>query len=953
VRPLKRALRLFVCATIVTAIQLPLAAAVVVYEDVPVPGGTDAVARALGVETTPDRARFAGEMMRLAYNIADPKNPLVEEWLQQFRAGAHNTPTPAAASAPELVPMPLTAAIWSDAVFHRHVPPDALFNAILGDRQAALICRGLTGLDDETLAFFAEHPAVLHRLYERDAAVFAVFSTGLHIHDNRVLPAGLHGARAGEADEVTPLWEAVVGEKMSRPDRFVPELFSRADGRTAYLYDSIAALDAPHAAFALGLWLPRGVDRIERLKALNRVSAGAFREWRPRALPFGRPIYDTATVLDRVRVDRTGAPLPPASRAVWARAFNESAVQAEGEDAKSAGLELMDAAWLAAAIDGDIHQRADRIDQLSFGQRAFGDVPASDAATVVSVLRDFPRCRMLLLTLERIGIRDASIYAAAIRTAARISELDGYRGFATLAQFQSALALIVRLGSVRAIDGAHAQAMVREVVALPIGAEGYGGAMARWIGKEFPAVDGNVEDAMIARLAGPRAEARTASSPIEWEGQAYRLDLAHAERQRLHTIREKQGGVTVDVGVGLEEIVTRLAGDTPDVTAAIAELKEVSALVQAEARSYFTNGAPPGVDSPRAVGDVVQRVLADLAKIERSKEPRKAAHAVEPLAAAADSVLADSLLSLVYAIDLDDPDGTILLAGNVAHRHDFGLGVIDRDARARAAWATPHQEVSPGAPWHVSGSALGLELALAPLSLRRTDTGRIGNAPRLTSNERQTFAVSVALLNPFAFEDGDRQAIVDAVVGGRRRLAASASDPARLEAVASEASIEPRRKRAILWTAAHEPDRVESMFSLTELLYLGGVPESSLDAWGMADLPVSGCLCTRLSPPGVWTRVTGRPQLGLLATTVPDLNLRVAIVLSELKLPAAIERHVLAAAMQDFIDEVQPTDSDDWLTLVRAARSVTRERIEDYVAAVAAAGPLVPATAAEVPPIRR
>jgi hypothetical protein len=211
----------------------------------------------------------------------------------------------------------------------------------------------------------------------------------------------------------------------------------------------------------------------------------------------------------------------------------------------------------------------------------------------------------------------------------------------------------------------------------------------------------------------------------------------------------------------------------------------------------------------------------------------------------------------------------------------------------------------------------------------------------------------VALLNPFAFEDGDREAIVAALLAGQRRVTASVSNPALLEAVISDASIDPRRKRAIRWTAAHEPARVESMFSLAELLYVGGVPESSLDVWGMADVPMSGCLCTRFSPPGVWTRVTGRPQLGLLATTIPDLNIRVAIVLSELKLPAAIERHVLAAAMQDFIDEVQPTDSDDWLTLVRAAQSVTRERIEDYVAAVAAAGPLIPAAAADVPSIRR
>ena len=46
--------------------------------------------------------------------------------------------------------------------------------------------------------------------------------------------------------------------------------------------------------------------------------------------------------------------------------------------------------------------------------------------------------------------------------------------------------------------------------------------------------------------------------------------------------------------------------------------------------------------------------------------------------------------------------------------------------------------------------------------------------------------------------------------------------------------------------------------------------------------------------------------------------------------------------MQDFIDEARPIDANDWLTLVRSAQAVGRERIEDYVAAVAADGPLLP-----------
>jgi hypothetical protein len=62
-------------------------------------------------------------------------------------------------------------------------------------------------------------------------------------------------------------------------------------------------------------------------------------------------------------------------------------------------------------------------------------------------------------------------------------------------------------------------------------------------------------------------------------------------------------------------------------------------------------------------------------------------------------------------------------------------------------------------------------------------------------------------------------------------------------------------------------------------------------------------------------------------------------------LPARLAKYVLNAAVQDFVDEVQTTDPDDWVSLVRGAAAVPRERVEDYVAAAAADGPLVPDTA--------
>jgi hypothetical protein len=98
-----------------------------------------------------------------------------------------------------------------------------------------------------------------------------------------------------------------------------------------------------------------------------------------------------------------------------------------------------------------------------------------------------------------------------------------------------------------------------------------------------------------------------------------------------------------------------------------------------------------------------------------------------------------------------------------------------------------------------------------------------------------------------------------------------------------------------------------------------------------------------MASPQSWRLLSGRPQMAFMAAGVPDLNLYVAIVLGEMHLPAALTKSVLGAAALDFIEDVGPSDPNDWWTVARAARSIPRERIEDYVAAAAAVdGPLVP-----------
>lgn len=871
-----------ILTTAAVLVAPPMAAASpVVSADVPVPGGITALARAIGLESVPDRARLVAELARIVYTDSHEKRADAGSKLRlliaHFKAVASAT---ARIEEPaDVVPLPLTALVWSQAVFHRPVAPADLFVAVIADPAAAMLARGLAALDDETLRFLMDHPAMITRLYQRDAPVFAAFAAHLHIHNNRVVPPG--------GDQAVPLWEALLDETAAQPDRFVRELFARQKGRIAYLYDTIGHLDSPRAAFALGLWIQDASLRVDRFKALASAATSAFSEWPVKRFPFRRPPHDFVSLLSRVQVSATGAPGFPAWRTVWTRAFN-SADSPEEPALELGNLEqqtLIDAAWLAEALmPGRDHSRVERLDQFAFGQRVFASSDAAALPDALVALRAFPRFRMLMLTLERIGVSRPSVYALLARQAQRLSELDATRGYTALAQFQGAIALVTRLASVRTIDRVQAETLLGTLGAVPSSADrGYGGALAEWIRDELrpalPAGD-DVEDILLEALAG--GAGAIPARAVAWEGREYRFDLVTSEGRRLRGIRQRQDGPSIDLALDLHAIALALA-------------------------------AHPIV-----------------------------AHAADPLVEFVDAVLGDALLALSYAVDLGDAEGIARFAGSVARRHDFGFARGGREARVRAAWLLPRQVLGPGVPWHVAGAVLGLDLALAPLALRRINADPLTSAPGISATERETFATSLALMNSFALQDAARDAIADAVSRGQRRVDALAGGDSDVNALAREIAMDGWRVRALQWTIRHDPQRIGSFFSMTDLLYLGGGRGADLQAWGMSAVSSLGCICTQLAAPGAWTALIGRPQLGLLGTTVADLNLRVAVMLHDLQLPAGLAKSVLAAAVQDFIDRVQPSDTDDWLTLVRTAQSLSRERIEDYVAAATAGGPLVP-----------
>jgi hypothetical protein len=893
-----------------------------------------AMAQSLGIAPTPDRARFVAELARLTHPSSDSASMTRAKAAASLR---EKLSTRAREVAADVVPIPLTVDTWSRAVFRRSIAPDAIVAAILADPHAAHLCHGLAAVDDETLQYLVDHPAMLTRLYERDAAVFAGFGGSLRIHGNRVLPPG--GADAAG------LWEAVVGEKLDRPASFLRLLYGQDEGRLAYLYDTVAEMDAPRASFALGLWIKDPAARMKRFKALVVVNRASLPQWQPAKLPFTRPLYDVGSMLARIQAEPDGSPSFPAMRSWWTWAFESGELPPATAHLESLVADgPVDAAWLADAIaSGDTRSRSERLDQLAFGQRVFGVTDRGAVADMLTAIRAFPRYRMLMLTLERMGVRRVSVYAAAARRAQQLSPIDGRRAFVALGQFQGAMALIARMTRMRTLDVAAAEALVTSLSSVPVNQDGrYLGGVATWIQQELRSAiphAGDMESALFSALAGAPAAARQPARLVDWEGQRYRLDPAASEEQRLRRVRERQESASLDQALNLQAISVKLSAAplaASDVAAAAAALKELAAIFGS--RSDGSDSAPSsGARPPR---DVVDRAIEDLARIALPADSQKATRIGAALAGIVDDVLADALMAWAYAISIADPASPVLLTGHLTHRHDFGLGPVERGLRMRLAWAVPKAEVMARVPWHISGSLLGLDVAMS--SLRRVNAEHVIDPPTLSANEREAFAVSVGLMDPLALRDEDRDSIVAAVTRGRNRVALLAEDNSGLDRIATDIQMDGWRRRALQWTIANEPQGIGSMFSLTELLYLGDGPIATLNPWGTSAMAWSGCLCTRLAPPRLWRLLSGRPQLGLMAATVPDLNLHIAMMLSELRLPAAVAKAILEAATQDFIDEVRPTDFNDWLTLVRTARTVPRERIEDYVATATAVGPLVP-----------
>ena len=300
--------------------------------------------------------------------------------------------------------------------------------------------------------------------------------------------------------------------------------------------------------------------------------------------------------------------------------------------------------------------------------------------------------------------------------------------------------------------------------------------------------------------------------------------------------------------------------------------------------------------------------------------------------------LANSLAALVYACALGEAGGAAINAGPVWRRHQF-RGNREGQSAAFGPWRIATEIFGPPG-WHLAGSLLRLDVALAHLALRRLDASEMPGASHLSATERRTLAASIALVEPPRLTDGDRDAIAAALARGRARIAGLIAGTEGVDTIAAGAGLSPWRRNSVAWLLGGEPQRAAASFTVLEQFRLGG--GGAADAWGASAMPLEGCLCLRQPLPAPWEDYTGRASTGQLATQFSDLMLRTADVLARRKLPALLARDVAAYAMQDVIDRARPAYFDDWLPVAFAARDLPDERFDDYIAALTVAGPLTP-----------
>lgn len=801
---------------------------------------------------------------------------------------------------------------------------------LVADRSGSLFYMGMLSLDTETRGFVEKNFNLARDIMNSRAAAFAVFGRSIHVRDGAlVLPGG--------ADAV-PVWEAVIGERISKPADFLKSAMDKDDGHAAYFLDVVTHLDTAHQQFVLGGSL-KGKARIEFVRDVYDAFKEPMGAWKVQDRPFLFPGFGSPLAVAAIDLNERGTAGPDWFPEALTLVDDSHDFPAKSKARKVAALPA-DARWFFRWLAAEPTTSRRRFALLRFAQRRLMR-EAAFTPDIESMLRTASEMPALALSLERMGVQAPTTYALMGGSAWTLTQSGGRESVeAPMRRWQSAIALLEQATRRQPLPPKATESLLQSLAAIAvIPPDRAQGRIADWLfSAALPAIAPD-----LASRPGPTLEARAlhalvvgaAPAPqFNWEGLAYRLATNAVAAKDAWAIREAAPGPTLDDLAALRDVrAAIIVPAKPEMQAKLADqLTAVSATL-----SQMKNeaGDPPGL----------AKDLRNWANLVRKVKPGSSSlkELARKLAEANDELSAIVLPRMVYALAVSPTSQPPAIFATIADRHDVTPPVTTGDWHDRV-WRH-NRSGQTGVGSSLQGALLGIDVELADSQPRDAGPAVVSNT-QLNGADHDSWLALIALsrADPVADEQA-RSLVADAMKRGRAQLAklvaAGPAGAATLEStLVSAGTSETRAGLAAFEVRRGRPASVAPMLRPMDFYQLGTTAPWPA-VWGGAAANMDGCLClvpAMRRAPESWL---GYPGTGVLTASTTDASARLAEMLTEMKLPGWLAAPLAPFVVGDLLHHTQQFGPDDWEALLYS-RQIDAAKVEEWLLALVAAGLLAP-----------
>jgi len=264
----------------------------------------------------------------------------------------------------------------------------------------------------------------------------------------------------------------------------------------------------------------------------------------------------------------------------------------------------------------------------------------------------------------------------------------------------------------------------------------------------------------------------------------------------------------------------------------------------------------------------------------------------------------------------------------------------------QVAWQVPQLSGGGGGKGSgLIGAYLSLDIALAESHWTRLPSADEPSDRTLSHADRLTAAQGLLVTGLDALMDEKADALVTAALEAGRDIVTSWKDrppaSAQLATQLRAAAVDEWTTNLLIWTRASGVRDPFVSLRPSDVFRLGSLAEPP-PAWAGSAGRIDGCHC-RLAADRRSTEDQRGMSLGVQTVGPQDLPLRLAEILRAMRLPLSLVPSLLPVATLDWIDHIQPAWLDDWEAAAVWPRSLSSDRVEEYLLFLTSRGVLVAA----------